>query len=301
MKKKQKVALTLSSGGARGMAHIGVIEELIKNGFEISSIGGTSIGAVVGAFYAAGKLEEYKEWMISLSKLDIFKLMDFTISTNGVVKGEKLFKELQKILGKIEIEELPIPFAAVATNLVQKQQVVFKKGNLLEALRATTAVPTLLKPVIYNNQELLDGAIINPLPIDQTERIKGDVLACVNLNAQIAYTPKIRSNQDLHKRDKFNNIFAPLKQKWQKLSLSADKNQEYKLGYFDLMNKSFDLTQDQLSAYIIRTYKPDISVEISRESCTTLEFDRAEELIEEGRKAFYKAISENKNVLKQLV
>ncbi len=282
------VALVLSSGGARGLAHIGVIEELEANGYRIKSIAGSSIGAVIGGFYAAGKLNDYREWIKTLNKIDIFKLMDFTISKSGVLKGERLFNELQKILTDLNIEDLPIPLAISATDMIHKSEVVFRTGNLLQAMRASVAVPTLFLPVEFQGNELLDGGIINPIPISNVERSPNDFLVVVNLNSRKPYTNKLMKSTSKSKLERFDNLLEPLKQSWQSIRPMVSTDNQ-KFGYFDIMNRSFDLMQDKLSDCILEKYNPDIVVEISRESAGILEFYKAEELINEGKNAFREA------------
>jgi len=284
----KKIALVLSSGGARGMAHIGVIEELEKKNFEITSIAGSSIGAVIGGFYSAGKLNEYKEWVKTLNKLDVFKLMDFTVSKSGVLKGDRLFNELYNIIGDINIEDLPIPLAISATDIINKKEVVFTSGNLLQAMRASVAVPTLFLPMEFEGKELLDGGIVNPLPIKNIKRYDGDCLVVVNLNSPKPFLSEVSNLVQNGKFERFEKLLEPLMLKWQSIR-PVQKNDNQKFGYFDIMNRSIDLMQDSLSAYILQQYQPEIVVEISREACGTIEFYKAEELINEGKKAFLEA------------
>jgi NTE family protein len=152
---KEKVSLVLSGGGARGIAHIGVIEELEKQGFEIKSIAGTSMGALVGGIYAVGKLQEYKNWMYTLDKLDVFKLIDFTLSSQGLIKGDRVFKKMKEFIPDMNIEELNIHYAATATDLINKEEVVFTKGSVYKSIRASTAIPSVLTPVKKDNQYIL--------------------------------------------------------------------------------------------------------------------------------------------------
>jgi NTE family protein len=163
---KQKVSLVLSGGGARGIAHIGVIEELEKQGFEIASISGTSMGAVVGGVYALGKMEEYKNWLYTLDKIKIFSLIDFSFSTQGLVKGDKLLNTVKAFIPDANIEDLSIPYAAIAADIINKKEVVFTKGSLFDAIRASMAIPTVFTPVKTEHGLLIDGGIINNMPIN---------------------------------------------------------------------------------------------------------------------------------------
>lgn len=154
---KQKVSLVLSGGGARGIAHIGVIEELEKQGYQIASIAGTSMGALVAAVYALGKMEEFKEWMFTLDKKTIFQLIDLSFSKQGLIKGDRVFNKMKEFIEDENIEDLPIPFVATATDIINKKQVVFKSGSVFEALRASIAIPTVITPVEKDGVLLVDG------------------------------------------------------------------------------------------------------------------------------------------------
>ena len=176
---KQKVALVLSGGGARGIAHIGVIEELEKRGFEISSIAGTSMGAVIGGVYTLGTMEAYKNWLYTLDKMKLFSLVDFNFSTQGLVKGDRLFQKMKDFIPDVSIENLRIPYATVATDIIHKKEVVFIEGSLLDAIRASIAIPTVLTPVKTKDGLLVDGGIINNIPINNIKRTPGDILIAV--------------------------------------------------------------------------------------------------------------------------
>ena len=170
MSEKQKIALVLSSGGARGNAHIGAIQEIVSRGYEIASISGTSMGAVIGGVYAAGKLDEFSDWMSSLHKMDVFNLMDFTLSNQGFFKVDRVFNEMKKFIPDVQIEDLKIPFVAVSTDLKKKDTVVFKEGNLFNALRASVAIPAVVTPVKLSEKFLVDGGLMAPIPIQYVKR-----------------------------------------------------------------------------------------------------------------------------------
>ena len=173
---KKNVALVLSGGGARGIAHIGVIEELEKQGFDIKSISGTSMGALVGGVYAVGKMQEYKNWICTLDKFDVFKLVDFTFSTQGLVKGDRVINKMKEFIPDINIEDLKIYYAATATDISRKEEVVFTKGSLYEAVRASISIPTVFTPVKTENSLLVDGGVINNVPINHVKRTKDDII-----------------------------------------------------------------------------------------------------------------------------
>ena len=193
---KQKVALVLSGGGARGLAHIGVIEELEKHDFEIVSITGASMGAVVGGVYALGKLEAFKKWMFTLDRMKVFNLVDFTFSSQGLIKGDKVFKRMKEFIADENIENLKIPFAAVAVDLINKKEVVFNQGSMYEALRASVAIPTVLTPVKTENELLVDGGVLNNIPIQHIKRTSNDLLVVVDVNAAIPFEKPFASKKD---------------------------------------------------------------------------------------------------------
>ena len=178
----KRVALVLGSGGARGYAHIGVIEELQARGYEIGCIAGCSMGAVIGGIYAAGKLAEYREWTESLDYLDVLRLLDVSFRL-GAIRGEKVFGKIHEIVGEIDIEDLAIPYTAVATDLTNQQEIWFQEGCLHKAMRASAAIPSLFTPVIQGSRMLVDGGLLNPLPIVPVVSSHCDLIVAVNLNA----------------------------------------------------------------------------------------------------------------------
>lgn len=268
------VSLVLGSGGARGIAHIGVIEELEKEGFTIRQVVGCSMGAVVGGIYCAGYLQEYKHWLTTLTKLDVFNLLDFTLSAQGFVKGEKVFKTMESLMGDHRIEDFSIPFTAVAVDINNKREVHYQSGSLFKALRASIAIPTIFTPVVENGSQLVDGGVLNPLPIDLVSPKSDHLVVAVNLNAGGEKEAEPVNPENVANK------------------LSKNGKNGGKLGLFDLLNKSFDLTQDRLIELTIALHKPDILVNIPRDACGVFEFYRALEMIELGRKAFHQALEE---------
>jgi NTE family protein len=284
----KSVRLVLGSGGARGMAHIGVIEELEKEGFKIQEIVGCSMGAVVGGIHCAGYLAEYKHWLIKLSKLDVFMLLDFTLSGQGFVKGEKVFKAIEEFIGDHQIESFKIPFTAVASDLLNKKEVHYRTGSLFKALRSSIAIPTVFTPVINGRSQLVDGGVLNPLPIDLVKKEEGEIIVAVNINANIPYGKNslpIEENTEKAAYLKMLDFIRATLPRFDNKNESTAEN----LGLFDILNKSYDLTQDRLTELMIQVHKPDLVVNISRDACGVFEFYRANEIIEEGRKAFHRA------------
>lgn len=277
----QKVALVLSSGGARGLAHIGVIEELEERGYEISSIAGSSIGSVIGGAYAAGGLGIYKEWVLSLTKREVFRLMDFTLSTYGLMKGEKVFEEMKSKIAEVNIEDLPIPFVALATNLETKEEVVFDKGNLYEAMRASVSIPTVFTPYKINNQPLVDGGLLNPIPAKQVLRNDNDLLMTVNLYADSSSHCSLFSKKEMEKESDSSSYIAL----YHKFKSYFPKIQKDRLTYTNIINSSIDIMLKRIAELELQINKPDILVDISRNVSSTFEFYRAKELIKVGRDA----------------
>lgn len=284
---KNNIALVLSGGGARGMAHIGVIEELQKRGYNITSISGTSIGAVVGGVFAVGKMDEFKEWVTSLGKLDIIKLMDFAITKGGLIKAEKIFKEMERIIGDIKIENLDVPFSAIAVDIENHKEVIFTSGSLTHAIRASVAVPTVITPVKHKNTYLVDGGVLAPLPIKYVKRTKGDILVAVDLNADLPYRRSQKNKPSIKEEKNYRKAIEYVNKRWSKFFKTGKGKHT---GYFDLMNKSLYAMQIRLTEIAIEMQQPDILIQISKRACDLFEFYRSEEMIDYGRRQAVKAL-----------
>ena len=178
----KKVALALASGGPRGFAYIGAIEELQSRGYEITSVSGTSAGALVGGIFAAGGMQAFKEWLYSLDPVKVMKLMDFSISKNYLVKGDRVIKAIRERVPEVNIEDLPIPFSAVATDLFTGEEVVFREGSLFNAIRASISIPSMFRPVKWKGRTLVDGGMVNTFPLNRVQRTPGDILVGFNVN-----------------------------------------------------------------------------------------------------------------------
>ncbi|WP_258103109.1 patatin-like phospholipase family protein [Marinoscillum sp. MHG1-6] len=294
----KNVTLVLSSGGARGLAHIGVIEKLLERGYEISSIVGCSIGAVIGGFYSAGKLDEYREWVVKLDRLDVFGLLDFTFSTQGFVKGEKIFKVLEEIMEDQQIEDLRIPYCAIATDIKAKEEAVFKTGSLYNAMKASVAIPTVIRPVNIDGTYYVDGAITNPVPINYAKRMKGELLVVSDVNGIFPYE-KLVVDEKLEKKKKedYNKKIQSFLSKWSKLLPGGESETKNKFGFFDLVNDSIDLMQDKMTSLLVEKYKPEMLVQVSRNAASTFEFYKAQELIDAGKHAADQAITKYEHQL----
>ncbi len=287
---KKNVALVLGSGGARGVAHIGVINELFKQGYNITSISGTSMGALVGGMYATGNLKTFEDWMCSLSKLDVFNLVDFTLSLNGLVKGNKILKEMKEMIPDRNIETLPIPFVAVATDIINGKEVVLNKGSLYDAIRASISIPTVFTPFNYNGLKLVDGGVLNPIPVNLVKRHKDDILIVVNLGSDKEYnTTELKEN---HRDDdnKHNKYISKIQNA---INNITPKNKSDKIGYYNLLNKTTSLMIQKVSELTLEKYQPDVLIEISSDAFGTYEFYKSKEIIELG-------VRETKEALEKL-
>jgi NTE family protein len=290
---KKPVSLVLSGGGARGLAHIGVIEELEKQGFDITSISATSMGAVVGGIYAVGELPEFKEWMYTLDRMDVFKLIDFTFSSQGLIKGDRVFKKMKEFIPDTKIENLKINYAATATDILNNKEIVFTKGSLYEAIRASIAIPTVITPVKKDDTILVDGGVMNSIPINHVKRTTDDILIVVYVNADI---PVSKPNISEKEQNRKESIYLKKIRKFQdQLHLVHAKSKTEKLGYFDLINRSISLLTNHISKLSLEKYPPDILIEVSHNACGLFDFYKAEELVEIGRYAAVKSLSEYEN------
>lgn len=291
----QKVSLVLSGGGARGLAHIGVIEELEREGYEIHSVVGTSMGALVGAMYALGKMEDFKQWMYTLDKRKVFSLVDFTLSTHGIVKGDKVLNHMKTFIKDQSIEDLPIYYAAVAVNLLQKEEVVFTKGSIYDAIRASISIPTVLTPVKTNEGFLVDGGLMNNLPMSEAKRVEGDILVAVDVGANVPVlklqlTKKENQAQEKTYQKRVKEFYHQLQSM---VPSHKEEQKQEKLGYFDLMSKTISLMMEQQTNLNLKYHQPDLLVQISREAGGTYDFYRAEEFVEMGRLAFQQSRKRN--------
>ncbi len=283
---KKNVALVLGSGGARGMAHIGVINELLRQGYNITSISGASIGALVGGIYATGNLKVFEEWMISLNKMDVFNLIDFTLSLNGVVKGDKILNRMKKMISDRNIETLSIPYTAVATDIINGKEVVFNEGSLYDAIRASISIPSVFTPFSYNGTKLVDGGVLNPVPVNRIKRQKDDILVVVDLNANKEF---ISANAEgKNKKGKKQHKYLDKIQKV--LNQKFPKNKEDKIGYYNLLINTTGLMVQKISELTLKNHKPDILIEIPYNSFGTYEFYNSKEIIEYGKAETQKAL-----------
>lgn len=290
---KKTVSIALGSGGARGFAHIGVIEVFKREGFDIQCVSGSSAGALVGGIFCADKLEPFKQWAIGLNKLETFRLMDFTFSGQGMVKGQKVMETLRTLLGEISIEDFTQAYTAVAIDLKTREEIWLQKGDLFEVIRASSAIPSFVQPYKMNGRILVDGGVLNPLPIEPLLPIRTDLLVAVNINAEEPLIKDIAKSsipQDDEEPDAYMSRMVNNMRGWLNLKKSPSEAQEMNLGYVGLLSRTFDFMQDRMCLQSIQIHSPDIVVNVPRSVSATLEFYRAQEIIEEGRQAAETAI-----------
>lgn len=267
---KKKISLVLSGGGARGIAHIGVIEELEKQGYEIFSISGTSIGALIGGVYALGKMEEFKNWLYTLDKAKVFNLIDFTLSKQGLIKGDKVLNKMKDFIPDSNIEDLKISYCAIAADILNKEEVVFTSGSLYDAIRASIAIPTVITPVTVDGRILVDGGILNNIPINHAKRMKNDMLIVVDVNANIpVYKPIIQKKENGEKQSIY---LKKIKDFYNQLRENNHINHTGKIGYFELVNRTISLMTYHMSQLSLERYSQDILINISRDSCGIFDF-----------------------------
>ena len=281
---KKTVSLVLGSGGARGLAHIGVIHYLEENGYDIRSISGCSIGALVGGVYACGKLDSFEEWVRPITKLDIVRLLDVSWGKEGLVEGDRIIGVFKELIGDRRIEDLPIQYTAVAADIQTEKEIWLKRGPLFAAIRASISLPLFFTPFEINGAKLLDGGILNPVPIAPTFQDDTDLTIAINLGApptghqkseQNAETKSSNDQQAAGVRAKINDFIEGLKSR-NPINSSSQRNM------LKIADQTFDAMQGTIARQKLAAYPPDRTIMIARDACGTLEFDRADEMIALG-------------------
>ena len=276
------VSLVLGSGGARGLAHIGVIHWLEENDYRIESISGCSIGALVGGVYAAGKLDEFEHWVCAITKLDILGLLDMSWSRSGLVKGDRIIDTLIELVGDQLIETLPVRYTAIAADIKNEKEIWINSGRLFDAIRASISLPLLFTPYMRNGVELIDGGVLNPVPIAPTFNDNTDVTIAVNLGGAFESQPVAMDWQPKPEDDSLQFHEKVGSYIRHQLKRNAAKISEVDWGIYDIANQAFDAMQSTIARQKLAAYPPDYTIEIARNACGTLEFDRADEMIALG-------------------
>jgi NTE family protein len=305
-----RVALALGSGGARGYAHIGVINELRSRGYEVVGITGSSMGALVGGVYAAGSLDEFTEWAQTLTQRAMLRLLDPSIAAAGVLRAGKILDAVRDMLGDATIENLPIPFTAVATDLIAGKSVWLQRGPVDSAIRASIAIPGIVAPHVLDGRLLADGGILDPLPMAPIAAVNADLTIAVSLSgtdtdlraedaAGLETTSTrerlnrlLRSTSALLETPTARSVLSRFGTVAENLSATEDYDADGydsddapmpKLGSFAVMNRTIEIAQAALARHQLAAYPPDLLIEIPRTTCRSLDFHRADEVIAVGR------------------
>jgi NTE family protein len=289
---RPRAALVLGAGGARGLSHIGVIEALEEAGFELAAIVGSSMGALVGGIHAAGRLAEYRRWVGALERGDVLRLLDFAFGHPGLIKGDKIIGALRELVGEHLIEDLPIPFVAVATDLQKQREHWLTKGRLFSAIRASMAIPMVFTPHRVNGHDLVDGGLLAPIPIAATRLFSADLVIAVDANSQQAMRrangERVRRQQSSAASDpgssaESNGLRAKIGEFVERL-LGRQESEPAQAGLMELMSLSLDTVQARISQMQLALDPPDLLIQIPHDACYFYEFWRAREMIELGRK-----------------
>ena len=306
----KRVALVLGSGGARGLAHIGAIEALEDRGYTITSIAGCSMGSIIAGMYAAGQLKEAKAWFLSVDKQLILRMIDINLlSNNSLVKGERIIKELEKVVPDRPIEELNIPCTIVASDMMSTEEVVFRSGSLFEAVRASISIPLFFKPVQIGAQLLIDGGILNPLPLHVIEREEGDILVAMDISGKDSM-PVETEYEPIDVDGKLNELIArgvPVPKSWEAqlrslgrkvdhLRESRAKDLGRNINFFGLLDRMSDMQIQQNTLLSLRLTPPDIHAVMRQYAYNTFDFDKAEQIIADGYQIMSTALDEYERI-----
>ena len=286
--RKPTVALALGAGGAKGLAHIGVIREIEAQGFEIVAIAGSSMGALIGGIHAMGKLDVYADWVSALAKLDVLRLVDWTFSGGGLIKGEKIIETLRALVGDTLIEELPLTFTAVATDLDRGREVWLGRGSLFDAIRASIAIPTVFRPYTLDGRRLIDGALLNPVPVTPLIREVADYLVAVSVDGPAMVATPVEMPVEAPRggngyRQRIGDFIGRM--------IPHNEARPAVPSAFELLTQSMDLMQANLSRLRLAAYEPDLLIQLPRNMASAYEFYRASELIERGHEQAREALA----------
>lgn len=305
----KNVALVLGSGGARGLAHIGAIEALEERGYTITSIAGCSMGSIIAGMYAAGQLKEAKEWFLSVDKQLILRMMDINLlSGNSLVKGERIIKELEKVVPDRPIEQLNIPCTIVATDMIHSDEVLFRTGSLFEAVRASISIPLFFKPVQIGKRLLIDGGILNPLPLHVIERTPGDILVAADISGKDSMPiEEVYEPIDVEgKLAEVKKSGIPVPKSWEQQLRSLGKRVDNileqrardlgrKVSFVSLLDRMSDIQIQQNTLLSLRLTPPDVHAVMRQYAYNTFDFDKAEQIIADGKKIMNEALDKYEN------
>lgn len=281
---KKTISLVLGSGGARGLAHIGVIHFLEENGYDIRSISGCSMGALVGGIYACGELGVFEEWVRAITKLDMIRLLDVSWGKEGLFEGERIVGVFKELIGDRRIEDLSIEYTAVAADIRREKEIWLKRGPLFAAIRASISLPLFFTPFEINGMKLLDGGILNPVPIAPTFEDGTDLTVAVNLGAPPSGTPK--PILEVESKDRSGSpsdgVHAKINDFIEGLKTRTPPSRDGSWKMLNIADQTFDAMQSTIARQKLAAYPPDHTILVARDACGTLEFDRADEMIALG-------------------
>lgn len=302
--KQRNVALVLSSGGARGLAHIGAIEELTDQGFAITSLAGCSMGSLVGGMYAAGRFDDFRQWMFDLDRSKMWRLTDLSLSLTHLMKGERVIEAMKEVVPDVDIEDLEIPYCAVATDWETGREVVFRHGSLYDAIRASISMPAVFNPVRRDGMILVDGGVINPLPLDRVDRQQGDLLVAVNVSGpDFEGQSRQRHEQEEEEARLMEQRMAerrarqnPLRRRLPSLPTRADLLERLlpdnlDLNYITLVDRTLSIAIKQNAELALQLYHPDILADIPMTGYDGFDYDKGPQIAAIGRQAMREAIA----------
>ena len=294
MTHKRRVSLVLGAGGARGYAHIGAIEVLHERGYEISAVTGSSMGALLGGIFAAGKLEAFADWALSLHQRDVLRMADISLTGSGVMRAERVLARVRELVGEQRIEDLAVPFTAVATDLLAGREVWFQRGPVDVAIRASIALPGIFTPVSLNGRLLADGGLMEPLPVAPAAAIPADLTVAVSLSGEREVSaPAPHATADPGPLDKWVSHFrAGAAQALGAIGGPAAATEtpdttpaELPAGLtpVDVITYAYEAMQGVVNRYRLAGFPPDILITVPKDACRTLDFHRAAPMVELGR------------------
>ena len=298
------IGLALGGGAARGFAHIGVIRTLIARGIVPEVIAGTSIGALAGALYATNHLDAFEEWARKLTRRSLFSYLDFSFSGSGLIRGDRLAEHLNTQLGETTVDQVPVRFAAIATEVGTGHEIWLTRGRLIDALRAAYALPGIFTPVLIGNRWLVDGALVNPVPVSAARALGARLVIAVNLNADLfgrgttvaSFGPDEPDEgwlAQIRRRHGVNGVAEHLVKR--QVLGTAERP-----GISTVMMEAFNIMQDRITRARLAGDPPDVIVNPRLGSIGLLDFHRAAEAIDAGAEAAEKALAPIEEALKVL-
>ena len=282
-----KIGLALGSGAARGWAHIGIIEALEEIGLKIDVVAGCSIGAYVGSAYASGKLPELKEWACSLTEWQVFRLLGVGFKRGGLASGERVFAKLYEDFCASTYEDMQLPFASVATDLYSGKEVVFNSGEVKDSITASCAIPGLFSPVSHKGRWLVDGAVVNPVPVNQCRQLGADFVIAVNLSADfrpelVAHYENEHESAQQHSDEIVERNTGGFIKQWFASEESKTVGESASPSIMGVMSSSLEILQARVTRSRLAGEPPDILIEPMLRDVGLLEFHRAAELSQKG-------------------